>query len=224
MDAPANTRPQADEATKKRIKEAKLKAKKFNDEERKRKIKYRNDIEKRIQDFIQGDEETTKLIFEPMDKTQRSIAHDVAEIAGLPAYSFGEEGVDRYLVVWKKEHTPTEEELEALRNGEEYDPELAEKLAAEAENLRNQESADEKGQNRKRKNKNAEPEKYFEKYAKIVGENSGLDAAIITKTNQAYGMVPSKNKEDQRSIEQTMKDLQEKKRQRNETQTGPENT
>ena len=48
----------------------------------------------------------------------------------------------------------------------------------------------EKTVTRKRRSKNSEVEheKYFEKYAKIVGENSGVDAAKITKSNKSYGM------------------------------------
>lgn len=48
--------------------------------------------------------------------------HDVSEIAGLNAFSFGIEDVDRHTIVYKKEFTPNEDELNALRKGEEYDP------------------------------------------------------------------------------------------------------
>jgi hypothetical protein len=49
-------------------------------------------------------------------------SHDVSEIAGLNAFSFGIEDVDRHTVVYKKEFSPSEDELNALRKGEEYDP------------------------------------------------------------------------------------------------------
>lgn len=39
---------------------------------------------------------------------------------------------------------------------------------------------------------NMEQEKYFEKYAKIVGDSSGLDAAKLTKSNKSYGMGKSR--------------------------------
>ena len=48
--------------------------------------------------------------------------HDVSEIAGLNAFSFGIEDVDRHTVVYKKEFTPSDDELNALKKGEEYDP------------------------------------------------------------------------------------------------------
>ncbi|GFY49708.1 sperm-associated antigen 7 homolog, partial [Trichonephila inaurata madagascariensis] len=59
--------------------------------------------------------------------------HDVADIAGLCAYAFGEEEIDRYVMVFKKEYSPSEEELNAYRNGEEWDPVKAKELALQKE-------------------------------------------------------------------------------------------
>ena len=36
--------------------------------------------------------------------------------------------------------------------------------------------------------KNLDQEKYFEKYAKIVGDKSGINAAAIAQSNKSYGM------------------------------------
>ena len=36
-----------------------------------------------------------------MDKLWRSIVHDVAEVASLVSFSFGEEGYDKYIMVFK---------------------------------------------------------------------------------------------------------------------------
>lgn len=55
--------------------------------------------------------------------------HDVAQIAGLTAMSFGQEDVDRYIVVYKKDHAPSEDEIYARRNGEEWNAETAQKYA-----------------------------------------------------------------------------------------------
>ena len=44
--------------------------------------------------------------------------HEVAEVAGLLSFSFGTEGQDRHTVLFRKEAPPSEEELQALRNGE----------------------------------------------------------------------------------------------------------
>ena len=51
----------------------------------------------------------------PMNHYERSVVHDVAEVAGLVAHSFGEEDVDRHVVLWKKEFTPCEDEINALK-------------------------------------------------------------------------------------------------------------
>lgn len=47
----------------------------------------------------------------------------------MVSYSFGEEGVDRYIVVYKKEFVPSEDELNALRRGEEWNEEKARQIA-----------------------------------------------------------------------------------------------
>lgn len=47
----------------------------------------------------------------------------------MVSYSFGEEGVDRYIVVYKKENVPCEDELNALRQGEEWNEEIAKQIA-----------------------------------------------------------------------------------------------
>lgn len=46
-------------------------------------------------------------------------------MAGLTAYSFGIEDVDRHIILYRKESVPCEDELNALRKGEEWDPEKA---------------------------------------------------------------------------------------------------
>lgn len=43
--------------------------------------------------------------------------------------SFGQEDVDRYIVVYKKEHAPSDDEMFARRNGEEWNAETAHKYA-----------------------------------------------------------------------------------------------
>jgi hypothetical protein len=47
----------------------------------------------------------------------------------MVTYSFGEEGVDRHIVVYKKENVPDEDELNALRRGEEWNEEKARQVA-----------------------------------------------------------------------------------------------
>ncbi len=79
---------------------------------------------------------------------QRSIVHDVAEVAGLVAHSFGEEDVDRHIVIWKKEQQPCEAELNCLRAGNKWDPVAFERTRA-AEEVERKED-EERAKKRKR--------------------------------------------------------------------------
>lgn len=56
-------------------------------------------------------------------------SHEIAEDANLSGCSFGEEGIDRYIMVYKKENPPSEDELAVLRRGEEWNEEKAKELA-----------------------------------------------------------------------------------------------
>lgn len=53
--------------------------------------------------------------------------YDVAEIAGQMGMSFGCEGMDRHVVIYKKDCTPSEDEITARRNGELWNEETAAK-------------------------------------------------------------------------------------------------
>lgn len=45
--------------------------------------------------------------------------------------SFGTEDIDRYIVVYKKEHAPSEDEINARRNGDDWNADTAQKYAQE---------------------------------------------------------------------------------------------
>ncbi|RUS73944.1 hypothetical protein EGW08_018282 [Elysia chlorotica] len=96
--------------------------------EKKKLDMFRKKMQKSIHDFIK-DGKQEKMKFEPMDKVFRAIVHDVAEVAGLTSFSFGLEEEDRYVMLWKKEFAPSDDELLAYRRGEEWDPEKAKELA-----------------------------------------------------------------------------------------------
>lgn len=100
-------------------------------------------------------------------------------MANILAYSFGEEGIDRHLVIFKKEHAPTEEQLNALRNGEEWDEDFA----------RNSREKSEKNINTsKEKNIDFVPNSnYQDKYEHLIGKTSALEAARKTVANSNYG-------------------------------------
>lgn len=175
-------------------------------EERARLQAFRRDVEEKISKFIQ-DGTQQKLTLDPMDKVFRIIVHDVAEIAGIAAFSFGEEEIDRAVTLYKKEFAPCDEELAALRRGEEWDPLKAQ---AEAEK-KEQEVKEERQASRKRKSDVVPTSNYQEKYHHLIGKEAALDAARVTQTNKQYGFVPSENKKDLRSIEQTLADIKSKK-------------
>ncbi|XP_054169329.1 sperm-associated antigen 7 homolog [Oppia nitens] len=186
----------------KMAKKANEKMEEIRKHERQHMHRFRQNIEEQINKFMANDSET-KVEFKPMDKMHRCIIHDVAEIAGLSAFSFGTEDVDRHIVVYKKEFTPNEDELNALRKGEEYDPKKVE--------LMKQMELEEKNQ-KKVHEKDIIPNKDFrDKYEKIIGLDAGKSAAQVTTPNKQFGFVPSANKRDQRSIEQILADNKKKK-------------
>ncbi|XP_026480295.1 sperm-associated antigen 7-like [Ctenocephalides felis] len=128
------------------------------------------------------DDTKTKYEFQPMDKIFRSIIHEVCEVAGLPTQS---EGIDeeRHIIVYKAEHFPLPAKSE--EKAREPSPERTEPIQEPASNYRN-------------------------KYAHLI--NNDDMKARSTMANTTYGIVPSENKRDVRSIEQTMKDIRARKR------------
>ena len=62
-------------------------------------------------------------------------SHEIAETAGLSAFSFGEEDVDRHVVVYKKEFTPGQDELNAYRKGIPWNPDSVKQVCCKASKL-----------------------------------------------------------------------------------------
>lgn len=122
---------------------------------------------------------------------------------------FGVDGIDRHIVVYKKEHyPPSEDEIAARKDGEVWNEETAKKYAAIRDELQRR-LADDKTVDEK----DVVPHSnYKDKYVHLIGHDSAEAAAKRTQMNKTYGFVPSANKTDQRSIEQTMADIQAKKR------------
>ena len=121
MDASKPKAPPLSEKEKLKKKQQKEMIAKMEEKERQAKLKFRTKIEDKINEFLKKENDRT-LKFDAMDKYHRSVVHDVAEVAGLVSYSFGEEEVDRHIQIWKKEFSPCEGELSALRRGETWDP------------------------------------------------------------------------------------------------------
>jgi len=181
---------------------------KIEEKERQAKLKFRTKIESRINEFLKKENERT-LKFEAMDKYHRSVVHDVSEVAGLVSYSFGDEEIDRHIQVWKKEFTPCEGELSALRRGEEWDPV---KFQQEKEE---KEWRDKLEEERSRTlNKVAPKTNYKDKYSHLIGTEAALDAAKKTEANAKYGMVSAELKKDRRTVEDIQAELRAKKRQK----------
>lgn len=107
----------------------------------------------------------------------------------MTGVSFGIDGVDRYIVVYKKEHLPSEDEILARRNGEQWSEDVAleyarrRKVEQDAQERRDEEAA---------LSDNNAPEmepktNYKAKYVHLIGEDAALDAARKTESNKSYG-------------------------------------
>uniref|UniRef100_A0A3Q0QP85 Sperm associated antigen 7 n=1 Tax=Amphilophus citrinellus TaxID=61819 RepID=A0A3Q0QP85_AMPCI len=192
-----------DQESRRKAREQAARLKKMEEEEKRKKAEFRKKMEKEVSDFIQ-DSSQQKRKYNPMGKIERSILHDVAEVAGLTSFSFGEDEESRYVMLFKKEFAPSDEELEAYRKGEEWDPQLAE-------------------QRRRLKTEKSQAcpnSNYRDKYSHLIGTSAAKDAAHTLEANRAYGCVPVANKRDTRSIEEAMNEIRAKKRQKREDDTG----
>mgnify|MGYP004589857953 CR=1 FL=1 len=107
-------------------------------------------------------------------------------MANIWAYSFGEEGINRHIVIFKREYAPSEDQLNALRRGEEWNEEIARRLIEERER-RAKEEQEAAAKPRKRKD-NFVPNSYYkDKYQHLIGKEAALAAARKTEANSSYG-------------------------------------
>jgi len=201
MDKP----PQESEEKRQERKKAKELETKMQAKDKQLKLKFREKVEEKINSFMRNGELKTYK-FSPMNKYQRSIIHDVAEIAGLVSFSFGEEDVDRYIQVWKKEFSPCEGELAALRRGEVYDP--IKQMQLKEEKALNERLEIERART---VNKIVPKTDYKAKYEHLVGTDASLQEARKTVANKSYGMVSAESKKDKRTVEQVQAELRAKK-------------
>ncbi|XP_050414518.1 sperm-associated antigen 7 homolog [Patella vulgata] len=198
--------PTVDEAEKKKAREQKKLIEKKQSEEKKHLDVFRMKTQKVIHEFIK-DEKQEKYKFKPLDKVYRAIVHEVADVAGLTSFSFGQEEEDRYVMLWKKEFAPSDEEVLAYRRGEVWDPEKAKQLAKEKELQKLEDS-------QSSKTKVVPASNYRDKYKHLIGEEAAKDAAQDLTANKSYGFVSSQNKRDTRTIEQVLADTRAKKKQK----------
>uniref|UniRef100_A0A672PRD1 Sperm-associated antigen 7 homolog n=2 Tax=Sinocyclocheilus grahami TaxID=75366 RepID=A0A672PRD1_SINGR len=168
--------------------------KKIEEDEKRKKAEFRKKMEKTVSDFIQ-DSNLQKKRCEPMGKLERSILHDVAEVAGLASFSFGEDKESRYVMLFKKEFAPSDEELEAYRKAEER-RRRKERAALETEEA-----------SRSQKRPASPNSNYRDKYSHLIGTSAAKDAAHTLQANQSYGCVPVANKRGARSIEEAVDEI-----------------
>ncbi|XP_075062384.1 sperm-associated antigen 7 [Mixophyes fleayi] len=196
-----------DKESRRKAKEQAARIKNLQEHEKRQKMEFRKKMEKQISQFIQ-DTTMTKKKFKPMGKIERSILHDVVEVAGLTSFSFGEDEESRYVMIFKNEFAPCDEELEAYRNGEEWDPSKAEEKRRLKELARREAEAD-----ALRGPSCVNPTTdYKDKYSHLIGKVAAKDAAHTLQANKTYGCVPVANKRDTRSIEEAMNEIRAKKR------------
>lgn len=211
MDKPP-TLSEKDREIRKKRKEA---LEKHKEAEKEKLDRFKERVEKKLKDHFAGDN-NQMLKFEPMDAIHRSIVHEIAESLGLLSYAFGNEGIDRYMRVYRKDNPPCEDELNARRRGDPWNEQIKQQL----QEKRRQEKLDEELAAKRKKEKFIPNTNYKDKYAHLIGQDAALKAARKTETNKSYGFVPSENKKDNRSIEQTMADIRAKKK----LKTGNEST
>ncbi|KAF4533157.1 hypothetical protein B566_EDAN001699 [Ephemera danica] len=179
---------------------------------------FRTKVEKVIDDFARNGTEI-QLSFDPFDSWSNTIIHEVAEIAGLPSYSFIDHR-DRFVIIFKREHAPSEKEYEEMRRTCTWSLKQARENIQKSE----QEALLSKIEDRNSLKRKAEVTpncSYKSKYEHLIGKDTD-QAEKITCTNKTYGFVSSENKKDQRSIEQTLADLRAKKKQKTEASASQE--
>ncbi|XP_031755444.1 sperm-associated antigen 7 [Xenopus tropicalis] len=200
-----------DQESRRKAKEQAARLKKLQEHEKRQKVEFRKRMETQVSQFIQDSTQTKKKL-EAMGKIERSIVHDVVEVAGLTSFSFGEDEESRYVMIFKKEFAPSDEELEAYRRGEEWDPTKAEEKKKLKELALREAEAD-----AQRAPARVSPATdYKDKYSHLIGKVAAKDAAHTLQANKAYGCVPVANKRDTRSIEEAMNEIRAKKRLKNE--------
>jgi hypothetical protein len=139
--------------------------------------------------------------------------------SGLYSQSFGIENESRYIIVYKKEYNLTEDEIEARRNGDGWSSEVA---AEYEERRKNSQIIEEETKEAERE----EVKLGSKKVTKNRNMNIKMLANQAVKVNEnngrTYGMVKSENKKDLRSIEETLADIQRKKKMKIQHNPDPE--
>jgi hypothetical protein len=81
---------------------------------------YRDKVNGHMRRLMESDHKWTQ--YPPLDTEHRYVVAQAAEGCGLVSHEFGEEGIDRFIVVYKPEHQPDDTEL--ARMGLKYNEKL----------------------------------------------------------------------------------------------------
>lgn len=183
--------------------------KKVAEKERQIITNFKIKMQNKISQFLK-DDETETLQFEPMEKVFRSLIVETAEesMTGLHCHTFGRE--DRYVIVYK--NPPSDLELEARRYhdmtkwNKDIEAEFKKKKEEELEMIEFNKTPtvdDASSSSTSKVNSKKSKQSY-------AVECSALGADL----NRNYGMVSTELKKDTRTIEETLNDIQQKKRQK----------
>lgn len=177
---------------------------KYAEKERQVINNFKVKIQNKVSAFLKEEKHAT-MQFDPMEKVFRSVIIETIEETNnnLYCHVFGRE--DRYVVVYK--NPPSDLEIEARRYADytkwsrEIEAEYKKKkeeaeLASTSTTLPSAEG------NSKELSKSNKKSKLIHLECEAIG----------TDLNRNYGMVSTELKSDKRSIEQTLNDIQEKKR------------
>lgn len=183
---------------------------KYAEKERQVINNFKVKIQHKVSAFLKEEKHAT-MQFDPMEKIFRSVIIETIEESNnnLHCHVFGRE--DRYVVVYK--NPPSELEIEARKYfdytkwNREIEAEYKKKKE-EAELATTSTSSSSTDGNASQAKSN--------KRSKLVHLEC---EAIGTDLNRNYGMVSTELKSDKRSIEQTLNDIQEKKRLKTQNQS-----
>uniref|UniRef100_A0A8C4NKP5 Sperm associated antigen 7 n=1 Tax=Eptatretus burgeri TaxID=7764 RepID=A0A8C4NKP5_EPTBU len=175
------------------VKEQRARLEKLQQQEKRYKSEFRKKMELAITEFIQDASQQRKQ-FDNLGRLERTILHDVAEVADLASMAFGDDEELKQVLVYKKEFSPSEEELDKMRGGV---------SAVRVPSPSPSPSSSELQPRPQRRSR---------------GIEARLRAGAQTLTaREVYGCVPAANKRDTRSIEQTLHELKERKKLRLDT-------
>jgi hypothetical protein len=149
-----------------------------------------------------------------MEKIFRQVIYEVTEEAGsLICMGFGSD--ERYVIVYK--NPPSELEIEARKSGEcvKWNKDIEAQYKKKKEKLQ-QESIELSQPSAAEESQSGQGQPKTVKKTKLVHLEC---EAINTDPNRSYGMVSSNSKNDKRTIEEALNDIQEKKRLKTQQQT-----